>query len=45
MNAQRTYKGSILVSDIVNGYLVHKQYFGYSLKEAIALFKKQFKLS
>ena len=42
MNAQRTYKGSILVSDIVNGFKVCKTYQGLSIPEAIQKFKNQF---
>lgn len=31
------------ISDIVKGYLVQKNYYGYTKRQAIQLFKKEFK--
>lgn len=31
------------ISDIRNGYLCHKNYYGYTKREAIALFNKEYK--
>ena len=41
MTVEKTTQGAWKVSDIVNGYLVTKQYFGYTKKEAIAIFKQE----
>lgn len=41
MTIEKTIQGAWKVSAIVNGYLVTKQYFGYTKKEAIALFKEE----
>lgn len=32
----------IVVSDIVDGYRVHKKYSGYSVPEAVELFKAEY---
>jgi hypothetical protein len=37
-----TFQGAWRISAIVRGYLVSKQYMGYTKKEAIALFQQQF---
>ena len=41
MTVEKTTQGAWKVSDIVNGCLVTKQYFGYTKKEAIAIFKQE----
>lgn len=41
MSVERTIQGAWKVSAIVEGYLVTKQYFGYTKREAIALFKEE----
>ena len=35
--------GAVSVSDIINGHLVTKTYYGYTRKQAVALFKKEYK--
>jgi hypothetical protein len=40
MTIERTFQGACRVSGIVNGYLVTRQFFGYTKKEAIAAFKE-----
>lgn len=35
--------GAIIVSDVIDGYLVTEKYIGYSKKEAISEFKKEYK--
>ena len=32
---------ALVITDIINGQLVHEQYYGYTKREAIALFKQQ----
>lgn len=39
---EQTFQGAWRISAIVKGYLVSKQYMGYTKKEAIALFIQQF---
>jgi hypothetical protein len=41
MSVEKTIQGAWKVSAIVNGYLVTKQYFGYTKREAIALFREE----
>ena len=41
MSVERNYEGAYVISDIVNGYLVTKRYYGYTKREAVALFKKE----
>lgn len=36
-------EGSLIISDIVNGYYIDRCYQGYTRKEAIAKFKKEIK--
>lgn len=38
---EKLYNGAWLVSDIVNGYRVKRQYFAYSKREAITEFKAE----
>jgi hypothetical protein len=33
--------GSIIISDIVNGYRTERQYMGYSVREATRKFKQE----
>jgi hypothetical protein len=40
MTIERTYQGAWRISGIVDGYLVTRQFFGYTKKEAIAAFKE-----
>lgn len=41
MTVERNHEGAYVVSDIVRGYLVTKRYYGYTKREAVALFKKE----
>lgn len=38
MNIRKTFQGAIVLSDIVNGQRIERQYMGYTLREA----KRQF---
>ena len=40
MTIERTFQGAYRISAVVNGYLVSKQYMGYTKKEAIQAFKE-----
>jgi len=43
MTVQRMHpSGGWIVSDIINGYLVSRRYFGYTKLEAIKLFRAEF---
>ena len=44
MTIERTYQGAWRVSAIVGDYLESRQYFDYTKKEAVALFKGEFGL-
>jgi hypothetical protein len=33
--------GSVIVSDIINGYRVQRTYIGYTIREAKTLFKRE----
>ena len=39
MTIERTFQGAYKISAIVNGYLVTKQYMGYTKREAVEAFK------
>lgn len=39
MTTTKLYNGALEVSDITNGYLVRKVYYGYTKREALAQFK------
>jgi hypothetical protein len=41
MSIRKTYQGAMEISDIINGYLVTRQYFGCTKKQAINLFKAE----
>lgn len=40
MTIEKTFQGAWRVSNMVNGYLVTRQFFGYTKKEAVAAFKE-----
>lgn len=40
MTIEKTFQGAWKISAIINGYLVTRQYMGYTKKEAIRLFKE-----
>lgn len=40
MTIERTFQGAYKISAIVNGYLVSKQFLGYTKREAIQAFKE-----
>ena len=40
MQVNKTINGTIVISDIINGYLVTEKYIGYTETQAIKLFKK-----
>lgn len=42
MIVERRNDGSYLISDIVGNYWVKKQYFGYTKREAMRLFRQEF---
>lgn len=41
LQIEKTLQGAWRISGMVNGYLVSKQYFGYTKKEAIAAFQQE----
>lgn len=41
LEIERTFQGAWRISAIVDGYLVSKQYMGYTKKEAVALFQEE----
>lgn len=43
MTVIRNRNGSYAISDIVKGYLVTRQYYGYTKREAIKLFRQETK--
>jgi hypothetical protein len=43
MSVEENYEGALIISDLVDGYLVTKKYYGYTKREAVALFKKESK--
>jgi hypothetical protein len=43
MIVERQHNGSILISDIVDGYWIKQVYYFYSKKEAIKLFREYIK--
>ena len=40
MSIEKTFQGAYKISALVNGYLVSKQYMGYTKREAIQAFKE-----
>jgi len=43
MSIRTTFQGAIEISDIIDGYLVTRQYFGHTKRQAIRLFKSEAK--
>lgn len=43
LTIEYTFQGAIKISAIIDGYLVTKQYMGYTKREAIALFQETHK--
>ena len=43
MTYEKTFQGAHKISDVIGGYLVTKQYFFCSKKEAMQDFKNEFK--
>ena len=43
MTITKQHNGSLLISDIINGHLVTRVYYEYSKREALKLFKQEFK--
>ena len=41
MTARKTFQGAWEISDIIDGYLVTRQYFGYTKMEAMNAFKSK----
>ncbi len=41
MSIQRNHNGALVISELVNGYLVTRTYYGYTLREAKSMFKSQ----
>jgi hypothetical protein len=44
MTIKKSIHGTIVISDIINGYRVERQYVGYSVRDAVARFKQAFSL-
>ena len=42
MTAEKNQYGAWVVSDIVDGVLEHRQYYGYTKREAMAAFRAEF---
>ena len=42
MTIDKSYSGAWVISDIVRGYLVTRQYYFYTKREAIRQFKAEF---
>lgn len=45
MTITKNHEGALVVSGMAHGYLVTRTYFGYTRKEALALFKREFILN
>lgn len=45
MTVVKGIQGQWMISSIVGGYLVAKQYFGYTKREAVSEYKKDVKAS
>lgn len=39
MTIERNYQGAWVISDIIGGYRVARSYYGYTKREAVALFR------
>ena len=44
MTATKTFQGAWRISAVHNGYLVSRQYFGYTKREAIAQFRAELRV-
>lgn len=42
MTAEKNQYGAWVVSDIIDGVLEHRQYYGYTKREAMAEFRAEF---
>lgn len=42
MSIERNYSGAWVISDIIEGYLVTRQYYFYTKREAIRQFRAEF---
>lgn len=45
MSITKNINGAYVVSDIINGYLVQRTYYGHTKREAILLFKYEMSLN
>jgi hypothetical protein len=43
MIAEKTFQGAWRITDLINGYFVTRQYFGYTKREAMRRFKEETK--
>ena len=41
MTIEKTFQGAYRISALVNGYLVTRQYMGYTKREAVQAFKQE----
>ena len=41
MIVEKNYEGAWVVSDIVNGYRVARRYYGYTKRQALAMFRAE----
>jgi len=39
---ERTFQGAWRITAMINGYLVSRQYMGYTKKEAVSLFQQEY---
>lgn len=41
MTVERNYEGAWVIYDNVRGYLVTRRYYGYTRREALAMFRRE----
>lgn len=41
LEIERTFQGAWRISGMIDGYLITRQFFGYTKKEAIAAFQQE----
>lgn len=41
MTVTKNHEGALVVSALAHGYLITRTYYGYTRKEALALFKRE----
>jgi hypothetical protein len=41
MTTEKNHAGAWIISDMIGGYRVARQYYGYTKREAVQLFKQQ----